>query len=49
MFPNGGRRLIKMKCDKCVDGVIMKQISVAEYIPIECDCIISKWFESLRH
>ena len=35
-------------CDKCEKGIIMKQISLAEYVPIECECTREKWFEGLK-
>ncbi len=37
-----------MKCNKCVNGVIMKQIAVAEYIPEPCDCVMEEWFKGLK-
>jgi len=37
-----------MKCIKCVNGVIMKQIRLAEFVPEECDCVIKGWFKSLK-
>ena len=44
-----------MKCKKCKDGVIMKQIAIAEYIPEPCICVMKaeekrydKWFNNVR-
>jgi len=44
-----------MKCNKCIKGVIMKQIALGEYIPEPCSCIIkqeekryAKWFNNVR-
>jgi len=44
-----------MKCKKCIHGVIMKQIAIAEFIPEPCDCVIKheeklyeEWFNNLR-
>lgn len=43
------------ECKKCIKGVIMKQIAVAEYIPEPCICIMkaedkryAKWFNNVR-
>jgi hypothetical protein len=45
-----------MKCEnKCINGIIMKQIAIADYEIIRCDCAIEKeleaydnWFGILR-
>tara|TARA_R100001082_G_C4305150_1_gene134219 strand:+ start:116 stop:259 length:144 start_codon:yes stop_codon:yes gene_type:complete len=45
-----------MKCDKnCINGIIIKQIALADYISYRCDCAINKeleaydnWFGILR-
>ncbi len=37
-----------MKCKKCIKGIIMKQVAVAEYIPEQCDCIVSQWFTEVK-
>tara|TARA_R100000231_G_scaffold128325_1_gene99375 strand:+ start:587 stop:760 length:174 start_codon:yes stop_codon:yes gene_type:complete len=37
-----------MGCNKCINGVIMKQISLAEFVPEPCDCVVEDWFKSLR-
>lgn len=37
-----------MKCKKCIKGVIMKQISIGEYTPIECDCSVAHWFKGIK-
>jgi len=46
---------MNMKCDKCINGVIMKQIAIAEYEPIPCDCVIKEherryanWFKIVK-
>jgi len=36
-------------CPKCIKGIIMKQISIGEFIPEECECMVSHWFEGLKH
>jgi hypothetical protein len=36
-----------MKCNKCIKGVIMKQVALAEYIPEPCTCMVEKWFKGL--
>ena len=43
------------KCEKCINGVIMKQIAVAEYIPEHCECVIKEeewkqkeWFKMIK-
>ena len=37
-----------MKCKKCIEGVIMKQIAIADFEPIPCECVIENWFNSMR-
>tara|TARA_R100000152_G_C6661845_1_gene100536 strand:- start:265 stop:387 length:123 start_codon:yes stop_codon:yes gene_type:complete len=37
-----------MKCNKCINGVIMKQIALAEFIPEPCDCVVKNWFDGLK-
>lgn len=44
-----------MKCKKCIKGIIMKQISLAEFTPIPCECRIEhemsrydKWFKNVQ-
>ncbi len=41
-------RGLQMKCKKCIKGVIMKQISIGEFTPIECDCYIEDWFKGIK-
>ena len=41
-------REMKMKCTKCVKGVIMKQIAIADYDMEPCECVIDEWFRGLK-
>jgi hypothetical protein len=38
-----------MGCPKCVGGIIMKQIRIADFMPEPCDCSVEHWFKGLKH
>ncbi|SVD07145.1 uncharacterized protein METZ01_LOCUS359999 [marine metagenome] len=37
-----------MRCNKCIKGIIMKQIAIAEFIPMQCECVVEQWFEDVK-
>lgn len=37
-----------MSCDKCIKGIIMKQIKISEFDAVQCDCTIDEWFNGLK-
>jgi hypothetical protein len=37
-----------MKCNKCINGVIMKQVAIADWNPEPCSCHIEKWFRIVK-
>jgi len=47
--------VIKMNKCKCINGIIMKQIAIADWVSYPCDCSIEKelkqyedWFEIVK-
>ena len=39
---------IKMKCKKCINGIIMKQVAISDWSAEPCSCLVENWFKIVK-